>query len=253
VTGRRFSSAPTRSASSRGALMGEAVQGRRALMDEAMQGHRAPRAKAGARSVIGIAAALVLVGVMPGCALLSRGASVDVRWYTPELTQSRPGSAERQRSCELRFGHVTAAPDLGRRIAYGDGLYQVGYYDALRWTERPERYVRRAVERALFEDGPFQRSLSYAAPTLDIEVVEFEEVKAPTTHAARVSLRVVLSADRVLLERTVTVSRPVAGGSFDAFVAAMAQALGDAAGGLVGDVAGVDGACAAPQSGSTGP
>jgi ABC-type uncharacterized transport system auxiliary subunit len=238
-------------------------------MGKAMQGHGAPRGRpnapadrdaayaahaagaVGARFVCGVAVALVLAGVTPGCALLSRGASVDVRWYTPELTQSRPGSAERQRSCELHFGRVTATPDLGRRIAYGDGLYQVGYYDGLRWTERPEQYVRRAVERALFEDGPFQRSLSYAAPTLDVEVVDFEEVKAPTTHAARISLRVVVSAERVLLERTVTVSRPVAGGSFDGFVAAMAQALDDAASALVGDVAGVDGACAAAQSGPT--
>ena len=73
--------------------------------------------------------------------------------------------------------------------------------------------MRRAVERALFEDGPFQRALTGAAPTLDIEVVEFEEVKAPTTHAARIALRVALSStDRVLLERTVAVSEPVPAG-----------------------------------------
>jgi hypothetical protein len=252
---------------SRSTLGGRAIQGHESRCgrgDAPALGEAADAAGAG--FVAGIAVALVLAAVTPGCALLSRGASVDVRWYTPELTQSRPGSAERQppeltqsrpgsaerqRGCELRFGRVTAAPDLGRRIAYGDGLYQVGYYDGLRWTERPEQYVRRAVERALFEDGPFQRNLSYDAPTLDVEVVEFEEVKAPTTHAARISLRMVVSAERVLLERTVTVSRPVAGGSFDGFVAAMAQALDDAASVLEGDVAGVDGACAAAEAGST--
>jgi ABC-type uncharacterized transport system auxiliary subunit len=255
---------------SRSTLMGRAIRGHEApcgradapalgeaadapalgeAADAPALGEAADAARAG--FVSGIAIALVLAGLTPGCALLSRGASVEVRWYTPELTQSRPGSAERQRGCELRFGRVTAAPDLGRRIAYGDGLYQVGYYDGLRWTERPEQYVRRAVERALFEDGPFQRNLSYDAPTLDVEVVEFEEVKAPTTHAARISLRMVVSAERVLLERTVTVSRPVAGGSFDSVVAAMAQALDDAASVLEGDVAGIDGACAAAQSGST--
>jgi cholesterol transport system auxiliary component len=161
-----------------------------------------------------------------GCALLSRGSSVDLRWYTPELVRSQPGSAERQPGCELRLGRVKSGTDLGRFIAYSDGLHEIGYYESRRWTERPEAYVRRAVERALFEDGSFQRALTGAAPTLDIEVVEFEEVKAPTTHAARIALRVALSStDRVVLERTVAVSEPVPGGDFDGFVAAMSGAL----------------------------
>jgi cholesterol transport system auxiliary component len=175
----------------------------------------------------GRAAAMLLwvTAAASGCALLSRGASVEPRWYTPELTAASPGSAEHQAAGELRLGRVTSGSDLGLRIAYGDGLYQTGYYEDLRWTERPEHYVRRAVARALFEEGPFRRTLTGAAPTLDVEVVAFEEVKAPTTHAARISLHVVLSADSVLLERTVSVSKAIAGGNFDGFVAAMSQAL----------------------------
>jgi hypothetical protein len=184
---------------------------------------------------------LLAMAVTPdlGCALLSRGSSVDVRWYTPELTRPRAGIAESQGGqggCELRLGRVTAGADLGLHIAYGDGLYQIGYYEGLRWTERPEQYVRRAVGRALFEQGPFQRALAGVAPEIDVEVVEFEEVKSPTTHAARVGLRVVLSADRVLLERTVAVSEPVVASSFDGFVAAMAQALEGAASEIARDV-----------------
>jgi ABC-type uncharacterized transport system auxiliary subunit len=174
------------------------------------------------------AAALALITALTsglGCALLSRGSSVETRWYTPELTQASPGSAERQGGSELRLGRVTSGSDLGLRIAYGDGLYQIGYYEGLRWTERPQQYVRRAVGHALFEQGPFRRALTGEAPTLEVEVVDFEEVKAPTAHAARISLRFVLSTDRVLLERTVSVTKAVAGGDFDGFVAAMSQAL----------------------------
>jgi ABC-type uncharacterized transport system auxiliary subunit len=179
-----------------------------------------------------------------GCALLSRGASIDTRWYTPELTQPSAGSAERQQAGELRLGRVTAGGDLGLRIAYSDGLYRIGYYEGLRWTERPEQYVRRALGRSLFEQGPFRRAPAVTAPTLDVEVVEFEEVKAPTTHAARISLRVVLSTDHVLLERTVSVSKEVAGSLFDGFVAAMSQALEASATEMARDV--VD-ACSASQ------
>jgi ABC-type uncharacterized transport system auxiliary subunit len=160
-----------------------------------------------------------------GCALFSRGASVETAWYTPELRGAGQGSAEHQPLGELRLGRVTSGADLGLRIAYGDGLYQIGYYENSRWTERPQHYVRRAVARALFEEGPFRRTLTGEAPTLDVEVIDFEEVKGPTTHAARISLHVVLSADRVLLERTVSVSKAVAGNAFDGFVAAMSQAL----------------------------
>jgi len=67
------------------------------------------------------------------------------------------------------------------------------------------------------------------APTLSVEVIDFEEVKAPATHAARLALRVVLSTDRVLLERTVMVSKSVADYRFDSFVASMAEALTEAA------------------------
>ncbi len=171
-----------------------------------------------------------------GCALFSRGATVDERWYTPELfaidrhddaaSRGPSGVAEPQRSgCALRIGRVSAAGGLGLRIAYGDGLFQVGYYDGRRWTERPDQYVRRALSRAIFEDAACERAVGPAAPTLDVEVFEFEEVKAPTEHAARVGLRVVLAADRTLLERTVRVSEPVHGEIFDAFVAALARAL----------------------------
>ncbi|MDB4883515.1 MAG: hypothetical protein JWL95_2281, partial [Gemmatimonadetes bacterium] len=49
-------------------------------------------------------------------------------------------------------------------------------------------------------------------------------------HAALVSLRVVLSNDRVLLDETVQVDDRVLGSSFDEVVAAMARALDGASG-----------------------
>jgi cholesterol transport system auxiliary component len=160
-----------------------------------------------------------------GCALVSRGATREVSWFTPELPQPRTAAAEMQTGRELRLGGVRAGTNLGRRVAFGDGLYEAGYYDERRWTERPEHYVRRALDRALFDQGGFRRGLGGTTPVLDVEVVDFEEVKAPTVHAARIALRIVVTTDRVLLERTIDVSRPAPGPSFDAFVAAMAQAL----------------------------
>jgi hypothetical protein len=162
---------------------------------------------------------------IPGCALVSRGKSLDVRWYTPERLGKDLGHTEMQRGCELRFTSVTSGADLGPRIRFGDGLYQVGQYEGLRWTERPEHFVRRALGRTLFEDGMFRRSLKGDAPTLDVELLDFEEVRTPRTHAARIAIRVVVASDQVLMERTAVMSHPVVGDDFDDFVAAMARAL----------------------------
>lgn len=196
------------------------------------------------------AAALLLAALAAsasGCALLTRGPTVDVRWYTPELsaaTKPAAGVAEAQKGCAVRLGRVAAGSAIGLRIAHGDGLFEVGYYDGRRWTDRPEQYVRRAVSRALFEDAGCERAVGGLAPTLDVEVFEFQEVKAPTDHAALLAMRVVLANDRVLLDRTIRVSKPVTDDSFEAFVASMAQAL-DAGAREVGD----DVARAARQAG----
>jgi hypothetical protein len=158
-----------------------------------------------------------------GCALTSRGESLDIRWYTPELARDSRAVTELQGGCPLRLGHVTSGPDLGTRIAFGDGAYRVGFHEDLRWTERPDHYLLRTLQRALFEGGVFQRATT--GPTLDVELLDFKEIKSPTVHAARVAVRVVLSRDAGQVERTLVISQAVVGERFDDFVAAMATAL----------------------------
>lgn len=171
-----------------------------------------------------LAAVLIVAALLSGgCALTSRGRSLDIRWYTPEQARESPAVAELQGNCPLQLRRVTSGADLGTRIAFGDGMYRVGYHEELRWTERPDRYLRRALERRLFEDGVFQHITT--GPTLDAELLDFKEVKSPAVHSARVAVRVVLTSDADQFNRTVVVSRPVAGERFDDFVAAMASAL----------------------------
>jgi cholesterol transport system auxiliary component len=189
-----------------------------------------------------LAAALVLVlpavgWALSGCALISRGKTLDVHWYTPERVRPALGTAEMQTTCELRLVGVTAAgADLGPRIVYGDGAFQVGRYADRRWSERPEHYLRRALARSLFEEGRFRRALSVDAPTLEAELLDFEEITAQGAHAARIAVHFLLASDRALAERTVVVTAPVNGGKFEDFVAAMANALDETAR-QVGDAA----------------
>jgi cholesterol transport system auxiliary component len=161
----------------------------------------------------------------PSCALTERSKPLEVSFYTPERVRIDAATSRPPVGPPLRLGRVSSGVGLGERIAFRDGKYEVGYYDGRRWTERPEVYVRRAITRTLFEEGGLDRALSESAPTLDVEVLSFEEVKMPTAHAAHIALRVVLSTDRVLLEDTVGASEPIGGGTFEDVVAALARAL----------------------------
>jgi cholesterol transport system auxiliary component len=149
-----------------------------------------------------------------------------VAHYTPEHVRApRLTSGRSAAGPSLRLGRVSSDTSLGERIVFSNGTYQVRYYDDRRWTERPEVYVRRALTRALFEDGDLHRTLGGDAPMLDVELLSFEEIKMPTQHTAHIALRIVLSNDRVLLEQTVTVSEPIPRDDFDDVVAALARAL----------------------------
>lgn len=197
------------------------------------------------RAAIALLSLGLLGAASTGCALTSKGEAMTVRYFSPESAPPQTTSAtvappeaktseSQVATPEVRLGRLTSGPNLRERIAYRDGAYELGYYEDRRWTERPETFVRREVARSLFEQHGFKRVLSGVAPTLDIEVLAFDELRLPNEHAARVALKVMLSQDRdVVLEETVTVDVPVGGEAgkdrFEDVVAAMAQALSRAA------------------------
>jgi cholesterol transport system auxiliary component len=163
-----------------------------------------------------------------GCSLTSKGTALDVRFYTPEPVQ--PGSANPQSpGPAVRLGHVHSGADLGQLIAWGDGGFQMGFYEGRRWTERPAQFVTAALRRSLFEVHGFRPATELPAPQLDVEVVSFQELRSPSAHAGRVGLRVRLSGDRELLDVTIVKDEPVKGEPFEEVVAAIARALDAAA------------------------
>lgn len=177
-----------------------------------------------------VCAGLVIVGAC-GCALTSRGEVLSVRYFDPEPSppHAEPAAAETQAPAAktvLRLGRVRGAPYLRERIAYRKSEYEVGYYDDREWTERPEAYVRRALVRKLFEERGFERATDGTAPSLDVDVIAFDELRMPGAHGARVEVRYrIQSKDAVLEERTIAVRREVTGERFEDVVAAMSAAL----------------------------
>ena len=186
------------------------------------------------------AAALASVAGWSGCALTTKGDVVAIRYFTPEPAQVKPRLTAAAiepggngASRPLLLGRVTSGANLRERIAFRNAAQEVGYYEDLRWTERPETYVRRELGRTLFEERGFDRTTADNAPELDVEVVGFDELRLPHgARAARVELKVLLwDGPDVLVEETLTVDRPVTVREprIEDFVGAMAAALDDAA------------------------
>jgi len=186
-------------------------------------------------AVAGLGLALGLAG----CALSSKATPLELHYFSAEspavaAVQPRAPVAGAPR---LRLGQVTAADYLRFRIVHRDSAQSVDPYETLRWTEPPREYVRRALTRALFDTGALAQVIGGAAPTLDVQVIAFEEVVRPGGHAGRVELSYLLRDDQVVIARgTVTAERPARGAAMDAVVAAIGAAMDAASAELAGRI-----------------
>ena len=172
------------------------------------------------------------------CALTSKADPLSPRYFTPTSALGSQAPAREPSSVhELRLGQVDSAAHLEERIAYRVSDTELGYYEDRRWTEPPEQYLRRALEGELFEERGLRRVISGSAPTLDVELVSFEELRHGPPRA-RLALRFSLRDERrSLLERALVVERPLGatkpGDNGPELAAAMARVLDQA----VADVA----------------
>jgi ABC-type uncharacterized transport system auxiliary subunit len=163
--------------------------------------------------------------VLAGCAL-TRGPSPprEIRTFTPEPAEHVEAAPRPAPTLHLRLGRISSAADLRLRILHRDSPIEVTPYETLRWTEEPEAYVRRALSRALFDDRPIEEIVSGAAPTLEVEVIGFEEITY--RHAGRVALRYELHDDRTTIARgTVAIERRARSANIEAIVEAIHGAL----------------------------
>lgn len=125
----------------------------------------------------------------------------------------------------IRLRTVRSAPFLGERIVWRASAVEYGLYEQRRWFELPSRYVRRALVTALLETPGLRLGDDPSAPRLDVEILAFDEVLAPT-HQASVALAVILrDGTRTRLDRTYAAQVAIAAGDGAAMAQAMGQAL----------------------------
>jgi cholesterol transport system auxiliary component len=171
-----------------------------------------------------------------GCAFLSKSSPVEVRYFSPESLVP-PTAREPTCSAGLRLGRFRRAEHLENRIAHRESAVELGLSDTRRWTEQPDDYVRRSLTRQLFEVRGLVQTTSGRDPTLDVEVLGFEEATIAGRHTGRVQLSYQLRGDSAITRGELVKERPVQGTGFDAVVTAIGEAMTDATSELASRVA----------------
>jgi cholesterol transport system auxiliary component len=182
--------------------------------------------------------ALLVCALSSGCALTSKASAVQPRFFSPELDERAAASETTPDAAPLalRLGLVEAASHLEERMSYRVNASELGYYDDRRWSERPEAYLRRALEQELFQRRQIRRVLSGAGTTLDVELTAFEELRGPKPKV-RLALAFRLHDDRqATLERNVVIERPLAPDGDIDHAQRVASALGSALAAAVTEV-----------------
>lgn len=172
--------------------------------------------------------AAVTTGQLGACALVSRGETLNIRYYT--LDDRGAGHATPSRSeLALRLGRVDASGGLGEQIAVRTGAYEISYREDQRWTERPAQFVRRELERALFRERGLTRSYSGHTPQLEVELIELELVESGEQAQARVRMTAQIRDDkRSLCQDNFEAQLPISGEAredMEQSVAALSSAL----------------------------
>lgn len=173
---------------------------------------------------------VLAAATLSGCAFFGKSEPLTPRFYTPEQAPADSmlkAATTSNEGLALRLGRVLASAHLREQVAYQASERELGFYEQRRWTERPETYLGRALSRALFQQAGITHVVSGPAPTLDVELLDFTEVRAPR-RLARVRVRALLSDGRTaLLEQTFAAEEAVKGAEddFEPVVGALAKAL----------------------------
>ncbi|MDP9000964.1 MAG: ABC-type transport auxiliary lipoprotein family protein [Myxococcota bacterium] len=184
---------------------------------------------------------LVLVLLSGGCALLGKSDPLVPRYFSPEAPDGSLGANHTTprgapAGLALRIGRVGGGSYLKERIVFRESNHELGFYEDRRWTERPEVYLQRALERSFFEERGVQRAVSGASPTLTAELIEFEEVREAAGRV-RIEVSYALHDDRrVIRERTFMVEQAIAAGENASRPERIAAGLGDALGRAVAEI-----------------
>ncbi len=200
--------------------------------------------------IAGLASALLLAATAPGCALLTKSAPLEPRYFTPEPPTDTRAPSAAPAELALRLGPVTSGSEIRQNLVVRNAGHELSFSEEQRWTEKPEAYLRRALSRELFEKRGVKRVVSGPSLTVEVELVSFEEVAAPGGAVARVVATLIVHDERVVREEKtlaveVPLEHPTQKEHADESVRALSTALGRMVSGIADEV------CRAPAAVAT--
>lgn len=142
-----------------------------------------------------------------GCSLTKPTKPLPLRHFAPDIPEQ--ARAEGTAPCgTLAFGRMSARTHLRYRIVHRRSPVEVAMYETLRWTDRPDVYVQRALSEQLFEREGLVQTASSSDLVLEIDVLAFEQVDAPVP-GGHVKLAYRLRDNRTVVDSgTINVERP---------------------------------------------
>jgi len=150
-----------------------------------------------------------VVMAFSGCALLSKGELGTRRFYSLDEVGSLERAKVDATGAELRLGRVTAGACGSELMMVRQSPFEIVFDDERRWSERPEVSLRRALSRELFEKLGLRSVVRGGGPVLEVELLDFEEVRGPP-HVGRVTVAWSLSDERVVsMQQTLRVERAI--------------------------------------------
>jgi cholesterol transport system auxiliary component len=173
------------------------------------------------------------------CALTEKGEALEPRLFAPPERTLEPARQARPTRPLLQLGTVSAASHLKANMVVRTSPVEFGVYQDREWTERPERYVERSLGRALFGRGIAEQTVGGLSPTLDADLLAFEEIRAGNERRGRVTIHFTLHDDeRVWVDDTITEEQTARsaraediveaiGGALDAATTALAKRVGE--------------------------
>lgn len=175
----------------------------------------------------------LLLSALSGCALLGKGRPLEIRYFDLDAdpTYQPPAQAP---SLRLRLGTISAARHIERRFVSRRSMHEVSYYNEWRWTDEPDQFLKRVLYRNLFERGGVTRVVSGLAPTLEVELLSFEQL--PDGKHVRVAALALMHDDRVQLwQRTFQIETALGSGDeAEALADALSKALAKVAAEITG-------------------
>jgi cholesterol transport system auxiliary component len=169
---------------------------------------------------------------LSGGVLTSKSAPPELRYFSPEPANeaSTETPSPGQGAPRIRVGRIRASANLRSHVMYRASPYELGEYEDFRWTDEPEAYVRRALVRALYAEPRMRPSSGTPEPTLDVELIAFEEVRRPDGRSGAVEMTYTLSeGGDVIIAGRRRVERLASSPKIEAVIAAISAALDAAA------------------------